>query len=72
MPQIKRKAKPKPKPNPLDGVEFAIVTSPFHPAPISRLLEVGDHIRLDTDIVRRNPSRFAIPLTALLDPSQEE
>ena len=66
---LRRKAKP--KPNPLDGVELVICTSAFRPAPVSRMVEKGDRLALDHDVVRSNPSHFAVPLTALLDKEGE-
>jgi hypothetical protein len=51
----------------VEHVETAICIAAFRPAAISRMIEVGDSVRLDDEIVSRNPTHFAVRLDELLE-----
>jgi hypothetical protein len=50
-----------------DHIDTAVCIKAFRPTAISRMIELGDRVRLDDEIVRRNPSHFAVRLDELLE-----
>jgi hypothetical protein len=61
MPRIRRK-KDVPIPKHVDAV---VCIAAFRPTVISRMIEVGDSVRIEDEIVRQNPSNFAVRLDEL-------
>ena len=58
----------RPKPEPamrLDGSTLVVATETFRPSAVARLVERGQWMRLDSEVVAACPDRFAVRLTDL-------